>query len=144
MTGTNATGTYYPTERQQPRGPRPWCDTCGTDQHLLAESVTVMDNSVGSLAVAFSCSVCRGSRVLATTVELLAPILARYLGPDEDVVHLGALYIHCGEPMTPSDAGRRELDLPLHTQPGPADFLGAYLQTRVLHCRCGFQTEPFH
>ncbi|MFE4836375.1 hypothetical protein ACFRAU_17050 [Arthrobacter sp. NPDC056691] len=92
----------------------------------------------------FSCSSCRGPRVPATTAELLAPVLARYLCPGDDVVHIGATYIHCGEPMTPSDVARRQLESPVHTQPGPADFLDEDLQTKVLHCRCGFQMELPH
>ncbi|MFE4835864.1 hypothetical protein ACFRAU_14445 [Arthrobacter sp. NPDC056691] len=135
-------GTDYPADRKQPHRPRPSCTACGTDEHLLAESITVLDQRGGSVAVTFSCSACRGPSVLATTAEFLAPVLARYLGPDDDVVHVGAAYIHCGEPMTPSDVARRQLERPVHTQPGPADFLDAYLQTRVLHCRCGFQMEP--
>ncbi|RAM36789.1 hypothetical protein [Arthrobacter globiformis] len=142
MPPTTPSGSRYPAEDHPPCGQRPWCITCGTDQHLLAESITVLDTSSGSIAVAFSCSSCRGSSALATNAESLAPVLARYLGPDEDVVHLGAMYVHCGEPMTPSDPARRMLERPVYTEPSPTDILGAYLQTRVLHCRCGFQLEP--
>ncbi|MFC9354012.1 hypothetical protein [Arthrobacter sp. NPDC057013] len=137
-------GTYYPADREQPCGLRPWCTTCGTDQYLLAESVTVLDQLSGSLAVAVTCSSRRGSRVLATTPECLAPVLSRSTPSDEAVVHLGRDYIHCGEPMAPMDPVRRQLQRPVSTQPGPGDFLGAYLQTRVLRCRCRFQMEPPH
>ncbi|MFF2318354.1 hypothetical protein ACFVTE_19070 [Arthrobacter sp. NPDC058097] len=142
MPATVPSGSHYPAQGHQPRGQRPWCITCGTDQHLLAESITVLDASSGSMAVAFSCTSCCGSSALATNAEFLAPVLARYLGPDEDVFHLGSVYIHCREPMTPAGPARRLLERPVCTEPGPADFLGAYLQTRVLHCTCGFQLEP--
>ena len=107
MTATVPSGTYYPDGRQQPRGPRPWCMSSSTDEHLRAESITALDKSSDSLAVAFSCSSCNGSRVQATTAELLAPVLARNPGLADDVVHVGSLYIHCGEPMTPPDPARR-------------------------------------
>jgi hypothetical protein len=63
-------------------------------------------------------------------------------GPgDGDVVHPGAAYIHCGEPMSPADPEPGNARRPVSTQPGPVDVLGVYLRTRVLRCRCGLQME---
>jgi hypothetical protein len=50
-------------------------------------------------------------------------------------------YIHCGEPMSPSDPDQRSSLAPLSTQPRPMDLLGTYLRIRVPRCRCGFQME---
>jgi hypothetical protein len=135
--------TYLPRDAHQPRGSRPWCATCDTDLHLAVDSITVMDRRRETLAVAFNCTNCGGSRVLSTTPGFVAAILARSTNND-DVVHLGAQYIHCGEPMSPTDPDLRNSHTPLSTQPRPADFLGAYLRTRVLRCRCGFQMEIPH
>jgi hypothetical protein len=96
-----------------------------------------------TLAVAVSCTKCRGSRVVATTAALVAGLLARTKG-DGDVVHLAAAYIHCGEPMSPADPELGNAHRPVSTQPGPVDVLGVYLRTRVLRCRCGFQMEIPH
>jgi hypothetical protein len=65
-----------------------------------------MDRHRETLAVAFNCSKCSGSRVLSTTAGFVAAILARS-SPNDDVVHVGAKYIHCGEPMSPADPDER-------------------------------------
>ncbi|MDQ0029034.1 hypothetical protein [Arthrobacter bambusae] len=135
--------TYFPRDAQQPRGKQPWCATCDTDLHLVVDSIAIMDRISDTLAVAFSCAGCGGSRVLSTTAGFVAAVLARSSN-NNDVLHLGAEYIHCGEPMTLSDPDLRNSLIPLSTQPRPADFLGAYLRSRVLRCRCGFQMEKPH
>ncbi|WP_264356075.1 hypothetical protein [Pseudarthrobacter sp. MM222] len=66
--------TYLPRDAHQPRGRRPWCATCDTDRHLLADAVTTLNPQQDTLAVAVSCARCGGSRVLATTAALLAAI----------------------------------------------------------------------
>ncbi|MFF2299671.1 hypothetical protein [Arthrobacter sp. NPDC058127] len=132
--------TYLPRDSHQPRGKQPWCQTCETDLHLVVDSIAIMDRSTETLAVAFTCAQCGGSRVLSTTAGYVAAVLARTT-TNEDVLHLGAEYIHCGEPMSPTDPDLRSSHMPLSTQPRPTDFLGAYLRTRVLRCRCGFQME---
>jgi hypothetical protein len=135
--------TYIPRDANQPRGTQPWCATCDTDLHLVVDSIAIMDNRKETLAVAVTCTRCGGARVLSTTAGLVAPVLAR--SPDkDDVLHLGAEYIHCGEPMSPSNPDLRTPLTPLSTQPLPTDLLGAYLRTRVLRCRCGFQMEKPH
>lgn len=135
--------TYIPRDAHQPRGKQPWCSTCDTDLHLVVDSIAVMDRRRGSLAVAFNCEKCGGTRVLSTTAGYVAAVLARSTRND-DVMHLGAEYIHCGEPMSPTDPELRSSRTAVATHPRPADFLGAYLRTRVIRCRCGFQMEIPH
>ena len=132
--------THVPRDAQQPRGTQPWCATCDTDVHLVVDTIAVMDRRAETLAVAFNCVKCGGSQVLSTTASFVAAILARSANND-DVMHLGDEYIHCGEPMSATDPDLRSSRAPVSTTPRPADFLGAYLQTRVLRCRCGFQME---
>lgn len=69
--------TYLPRDDLQPRGGRPWCAACDTDSYLAVDSVVVLDARRNTLAAAVSCSQCRGSRVLATTSELMATVLGR-------------------------------------------------------------------
>ena len=135
--------TYLPRDAHQPRGKQPWCAPCDTDLHLVADSIAVMDRRRETLAVAFNCAKCGGSRVLSTTAGFVAAVLARSTTNDE-VVHLGADYVHCGEPMSPTDPELKSLGTPVSTHPRPADFFGAYLRTRVLRCQCGFQMEIPH
>lgn len=137
---TTISSTYLPRDAHQPRGKKPWCAACDTDLHLVVDSIAVMDRQRETLAVAFNCSKCGGSRVLSTTAGFVAAILARS-SPNDDVVHVGTTYVHCGEPMSTSDPDQRSARMPVSTQPPAEDFLGIYLQTRVLRCRCGFQME---
>lgn len=74
---TVLSNTYLPRDAHQPRGRRPWCATCDTDQHLLVDDVTTLDPHQETLAVAVNCARCGGSRVLATTAAFLAAISAR-------------------------------------------------------------------
>ncbi|HEY9356563.1 MAG TPA: hypothetical protein VIQ52_09690 [Arthrobacter sp.] len=69
--------TYLPRDSLQPRGGRPWCSDCDTDSYLAVDSVVVLDARRNTLAAAVSCSQCRGARVLATTSEFIAAVLAR-------------------------------------------------------------------
>ena len=69
-----ASNSYLPRDAHQPRGRRPWCATCDTDRHLLADAVTTLDPLRDTLAAAVSCARCGGSRVLATTADFLAAI----------------------------------------------------------------------
>ena len=144
MTGVDtASSTYVPQDAHQPRGNQPWCAACDTDQHLIVDSLTVMDPQRETLAAGVNCTRCGSSRVLSTTAVLVAAILARS-ATAEDVMHLGTDYIHCGEPMNPADPAATAARKPITTGPMAADFLGAYLRTRVLQCRCGFQMQIPH
>jgi hypothetical protein len=144
MTGVDtASSTYLPRDAHQPRGNKPWCAACNTDRHLLVDSITVMDPRQETLAAAVNCTRCGSYYVLSTTPVFVAVILARSATAD-DVMHLGTEYIHCGEPMSPADPETTAAHKPITTGPMVADFLGAYLRTRVLQCRCGFQMEIPH
>jgi hypothetical protein len=139
---TIAPNSYLPRDENQPRVKRPWCPECDTDLHLVIESPAVPGRQAGSLAVAVHCSQCRQSRVLDTTEELLAalPALAAKQG---NLVHRDNGYVHCGEPMV-SPGPRLETTLrtfPIPDPASPGDSLAAYLATKVLRCRCGFQME---
>lgn len=132
--------TYVPRDSHQPRGRRLWCAECDTDRHLLVDSVTTLNAQQETLAAAITCMQCGGSRVLATTAAFVATVPGRS-GDNDDVVHRDAAYVHCQEPMSPADPELRGVQWPVSTQPGATEFLGAYLRTRVLRCRCGFQME---
>lgn len=132
--------TYMPRDAHQPRGRRPWCAECDTDRHLLVDSVTSLNAQQQTLAAAITCAKCRGSRVLATTAAFLAEVPGRNWD-NNDLVHRDAGYVHCQEPMSPADPGLRGVQWPVSTQAGSVEFPGVYLRTRVLRCRCGFQTE---
>ncbi|WP_146069196.1 hypothetical protein [Arthrobacter sp. ZGTC412] len=73
---TTASNSYIPWDVHQPRGKRPWCANCDTDQHLAVEFPAVMGRRAGTLAVAVICSQCRQSRVLDTTADHLAALPA--------------------------------------------------------------------
>jgi hypothetical protein len=113
---------------------------CNTDLHLVVDSITAVDGWRETLNVAFNCAECGGHSVLSTTPRFVAAILARST-TDDDVVHIGAQYIHCGEPMPPLDPDQRSSRTPVSTDMPAGDFLEAYLRARVLRCRCGFQIE---
>lgn len=134
---------YAPRDAHQHRGRRLWCAECNTDRHLLVDSATTLNAQQQTLAAAITCENCGGSRVLATTAALLAELPGRN-EENGDAVHRDAAYVHCHEPMSPADPGLWGLQWPVSTQAGPAEFLGVYLRTRVLRCRCGFQMELPH
>jgi hypothetical protein len=141
-------GTYVPRDTHQRMGRRPWCTDCDSDYHLLVDTITDLDRRQDTLAVAFNCTRCGGSRVLATTAQFVAAIMARRGGAVEPartaLERTDGRYVHCGEAMAPADPALRNTYLPLTTDPGPGDPLGVYLQTRVLRCSCGFQMELPH
>ena len=136
---TITSSTYLPRDAHQPRGRRPWCATCETDRHLLVDSVTTMNTQREILAAAISCTNCGSSHVVATTAAFLAAIP----GPNRasGAVHRDDTYSHCQEPMSAVDPERRSAHRPVSTHAATQDFLGDYLRTRVLRCRCGFQME---
>ena len=135
--------TYRPRDAHPPRGRRLWCPTCNTDRHLLLDSVTTLDEQQEILAAAITCTRCHRSRVLATTAVFVEALPERNEDNNE-VMHRGAAFIHCQEPMSPADPDLRGVQWPVSTQAGPTEFLDVYLRTRVLRCRCGFQMEIPH
>ncbi|MFD0045402.1 diacylglycerol/lipid kinase family protein [Pseudarthrobacter scleromae] len=74
---THAATSYVPRDVHQPRGKRPWCANCDTDQHLMVEFPGITGRQAGSLAVAVHCSQCSVSRVLDTTLDHVAALPSR-------------------------------------------------------------------
>jgi hypothetical protein len=137
---TTTSNSYVPRDMYQPRGKRPWCAECDTDLHLTAESPAVRGRRTGTLVVAVHCSKCRQSRVLDTTEEHLGALPALSAN-QEGLVHQDDGYFHCGEPMfLPGPRAETTLRT-FPVQHGPPESLAAYLATKVLRCRCGFQME---
>jgi hypothetical protein len=99
-----------------------------------------MNPQRGILAAAISCTNCGGAHVVATTAAFLAAIPGRN-GNSGGAVHRDDTYSHCQEPMSAVDPERRSAHRPVSTHAGTPDFLGDYLRTSVLRCRCGFQME---
>ena len=93
-----------------------------------------------TLAAAINCTNCGSSHVVATTAAFLATIRAR-TGNSGGGVRREDAYRHCQEPMSAVDPERRSPHRAVSTHAGSPDFLGEYLRTRVLRCRCGFQME---
>jgi hypothetical protein len=140
---TTPLSTYIPRDAHQPRGKRPWCAACDTDIHLSVESPVITDRQTGVLAVALHCSHCRQSRVFDTTEEHVAVFPPRS-GQHGNLVHESGGYFHCGEVMTPPGPRAESTVVTFPGQPGLTDTLAAYLATKVLRCRCGFQMELPH
>jgi hypothetical protein len=53
--------------------------------------------------------------------------------------HQSVGYFHCGEEMTPPGYRAESTVATFPGQPGPTDTLAAFLATKVLRCRRGFQ-----
>lgn len=132
---TSTSNTYVPREAHQPRGGRPWCSTCHSDRHLLADSVAVLDSRAETLALAITCTRCGGSRVLATTATLAADIMGSAESDDVSDPVLGAA--HCREPMS-LVAPAKNADI---GQTGPSNEPRRFFPAKVLKCRCGFQMD---
>jgi hypothetical protein len=137
---TTTSSTYIPRDIHQPRGKQPWCGVCDTDIHLSVESPAVTDRQTGILAVALHCSNCRQSRVFDTTAEHVAAF-PPLVEPHRNLIHHQGAYFHCGVVMTPPGPRAESTVATFPGQPGLRDSPVAYLATKVLRCRCGFQME---
>ncbi|BCW69036.1 hypothetical protein NicSoilB8_00800 [Arthrobacter sp. NicSoilB8] len=104
------------------------------------DSVTVMNLQQETLAAAISCTMCGNAHVVATTAQFLATLQGRN-GSSGGGMHRYDAYRHCQEPMSVVDPERRSAHGPVSNHAGTPDFLGDYLRTRVLRCRCGFQMD---
>lgn len=98
----------------------------------------MMNPQQETLAAAISCTMCGSSHVVATTAAFLATIPGR---SSSGAVHRDEAYRHCQEPMSAVDPERHSANRPVSTHARTPDFLGDYLRTSVLRCRCGFQME---
>lgn len=112
------------------------CVHCGTDLHLIVESIQAPDSKTpGFVSIEYSCGRCEAFFAHDASVESVAKLLTN--SPCETgVLQFGSYYIHCGEPMTP---GRIKLAR-LKVSDGDLDNApNMTLPTMVLRCRCGFQ-----
>jgi len=137
---TTTLNSYKRGDGKQPHGNRPRCAECDTDIHLGGESPAIPGPQPASPA-AFRCSGCGVSGVFETTSDHLVAFPAPP-APPQELVRDGT-YFHCGEPMAPPGPQVEALlrTFPAQDQPGSLDSLAAYLATKVLRCRCGFQME---
>ncbi|MGO4591687.1 hypothetical protein [Paenarthrobacter sp. 2TAF44] len=124
----------------------PFCDQCGTDEHLLIETIELIQtrgkapgSPGGLIHVEYRCQACGFSRSHAAEVADVADVLIRSDEP-LGVLQFGRHRLHCGVPM---HTGPGKLHLLSSGATGRADpELETYLNTRVLHCdECGFQME---
>ncbi|WP_416417670.1 hypothetical protein [Paenarthrobacter aromaticivorans] len=88
-----------------PRSPlpsEPFCDHCGTDEHLLIETIETIRQAPGSAAglihVEYRCLACGFSRSHAAEVADVADVMIRSDDP-KGVLQFGRHHLHCGVPM---------------------------------------------
>lgn len=127
-------------------GNRPWCTVCATDSYIFVETVVEagQDRSE-TVEVSYTCSECDTFYAHAVRLDALLPeIQHEFLSTS--AAGLWFSCTHCGEPMTLGRPTERVIEAPRTTDdPGAPNLLEVYLQTQVLHCRCGFQMEvPRH
>lgn len=128
-------------EQVSPGSGRPWCDACGTDSYLFIESVGASRTAPGqSLEISYTCVECDGYYAHDVGTQNLSPVILRQF-PPQALEALDGLYLHCGEPMTTGLSVERSIVSTLSPGPEGESELEAYLRTKVLHCRCGFQME---
>ncbi len=127
-------------------GSRPWCTVCDTDSYIFVETVVEAEpNQSEIVEVSYTCSECDTFYAHAVRLaELVPEIQAEFLSTS--AAGLWFSCTHCGEPMTLGRPTERIIEAPRTTDgPGSPSLLEVYLQTQVLHCRCGFQMEvPRH
>ncbi|MBT8162951.1 hypothetical protein KKI43_21190 [Arthrobacter sp. GN70] len=89
--------------------------------------------------VSYTCTECDGFYAHPVRQDSLDPeTLTKMLpGPGDEQI---GCYTHCGEPMTLGTTGTHHLASE-RTNDTEHRLLEVYLQTQVLHCRCGFQME---
>ncbi|WP_017197113.1 hypothetical protein [Arthrobacter sp. M2012083] len=127
-------------------GARPWCTVCNTDSYIFVETVVeATPNQSEIVEVSYTCSECDTFYAHAVRLDALVPaIQSEFLSTS--AAGLWFSCTHCGDPMTLGRPTERVIEAPRTTEdPGSPSLLEVYLQTQVLHCRCGFQMEvPRH
>lgn len=131
-----------PQEPLQPGGFALWCGDCGTDAHLVIESIQAQGTRPSqALAVFYTCTACGFSYNHPATVQQAGAILNRR-GIQDGLLQFGSRYFHCGEPMKDTETALRSVEAPVTGQPPSGDFpRGVHLHTKLLKCRCGFEFE---
>ncbi|GAA3272214.1 hypothetical protein [Paenarthrobacter aurescens] len=127
-------------------GARPWCSVCNTDSYIFVETVVeAAPNQSEIVEVSYTCSECDTFYAHAVRLDALVPaIQSEFLSTS--AAGLWFSCTHCGDPMTLGRPTERIIEAPRTTDdPESPSLLEVYLQTQVLHCRCGFQMEvPRH
>ncbi len=125
---------------------RPWCTVCNTDSHIFVETVVESTpNQSEIVEVSYTCSECDTFYAHSVRLDALVPaIQSEFLSTS--AAGLWFSCTHCGDPMTLGRPAERVIEAPRTTDdPDGLSLLEVYLQTQVLHCRCGFQMEvPRH
>ncbi len=127
-------------------GARPWCTVCNTDSYIFVETVVeATPNQSEIVEVSYTCSECDTFYAHAVRLDALVPaIQSEFLSTS--AAGLWFSCTHCGDPMTLGRPHGTRHRAPRTTDdPDSPSLLEVYLQTQVLHCRCGFQMEvPRH
>jgi len=125
---------------------RPWCTVCGTDSYVFVETVVEAEPHQSEVVdVSYTCSECDTFYAHPVRLATLVPeIQQEFLSTA--AAGLWFSCTHCGDPMTRGRPTERVIEAPRSTEdPESPNLLEVYLQTQVLHCRCGFQMEvPRH
>ena len=125
---------------------RPWCTVCDTDSYIFVETVVEAEpNQSEIVEVSYTCSECDTFYAHPVPlVELVPEIQAEFLSTSASGLWFSCT--HCGEPMTLGRPSESIIEPPRSTDdPDGPSLFEVYLQTQVLHCRCGFQMEvPRH
>jgi hypothetical protein len=125
---------------------RPWCTVCGTDSYIFVETVVEAEpHQTEVVDVSYTCSECDTFYAHPVRLATLVPeIQQEFLSTA--AAGLWFSCTHCGDPMTLGRPTERVIEAPRSTEdPESPNLLEVYLQTQVLHCRCGFQMEvPRH
>ncbi|MHC6218912.1 hypothetical protein [Arthrobacter sp. MMS24-S77] len=130
-----------PAGAPRPRAERIWCGICGTNEHVILDSIEPLKPPMAELVdIAYTCVECDTFYAHAATFQDVAMILNQR-GTVTGVLQFGGEYIHCGEPMKISGTGFHSVYAPMSTEDPAIDLLDVYLATKVLKCRCGFRME---
>lgn len=114
------------------------CAGCGNDRGITVYAIEALSPRLaGMVEVGYSCISCRRHFLHATDVAVVAAFVNR-VSSLTGVLIFGPHYIHCGQPMQKSGSELRWLSAPRFTELSTEDVLDVYLDTRVLHCSCGF------
>jgi hypothetical protein len=117
------------------------CAICGSHKNLQVHSIAAAAPPAKNVVeVGYSCRECSLEYVRLADVADVAAVLNRTRCP-EDVLVVGGIYIHCGQPMQRFGSEFRRVVAPVSTGVASDDALDIYLRTRVLRCGCGFQIE---
>lgn len=131
-----------PHEPHRPGASPLWCDDCGTDKHLIIESIQARAPRFSQqIAVFYTCTSCGTSYNHAATVQQAGAILNRR-GIQDGLLEFGSHYFHCSEPLREVKTAQRRFGAPKTGRPrsrsSPHEVL---LPTKVLRCSCGFEME---